>query len=115
MNGEDILIRPLTVLLEIAAVVSGILMLRQFRKNKQLIKARLFLLYDKLNRMTIAVVILIVIGIIFHMVYMVILGNDPNFQTSERYLSLGYVSTATVSVMIFIFLTVYFMLRPVGK
>ena len=111
----DILIRPITALLEIAAVISGILMLSQFRKNKQLIKARLFLLYDKLNKMTIAVVILVLIGIIFHMVYMVILGNDPNFKTVEGYLNLGYVSTATVSVMIFIFMMVYFMLRPVGK
>lgn len=115
MNGEGIIIRSLVALIEIITIVSAILMLSQFKKNKELIKARLFLLYDKLNRMMIIVMVLAVIGMLCHTVYMVILGNDPAFLSAGEYLHVGWISTAVALALIFVFLTVYFMLKPVGK
>ncbi len=91
-------------------VLSG---LEQLRKNKELIKARLFLLYDRIHRLEVALMILLAAGIAVHLGFTA--GWDPNFATWERFLGSGIYAALFYAGAFVVATIIFLILYPVGR
>lgn len=105
--------RLLTLALGAAALLSLALFLSQFRKNKELIKARLFLLFDQIQRIALVVTVLGMVGMAAHLAFAV--TTDPNFGTWERFWASGVYALVVYGAIIAIGLIGVAVLHPVGK
>jgi len=114
MSDESAIIRLIGVVFGFTAAVTLLLMLTQFRKNKQLIKARLFLNYDKINRLSMICGIALAAGLFIQVAY-ISSGLDDNYRSWGPFFSSGVYAVMMYSGIIFISSFVYLMLRPVGK
>ena len=97
-----------------AACASAILFLSGLRKNKELIKAKIFLLYDKVSLLAILGLLLGIVGVLSQMV-IIALGLEDGYLSLESFLGGGFYTMAAHAGIIFVCMTVYSMLRTVGK
>jgi hypothetical protein len=104
--------RWITVPIEIVVIFILILMLSQFRKSKELIKARLFLRYDTTQRMMVGVGIIAMLIIASHSLFL-LTGGDPAFTSWENFFPSGVYVLIINFGIIYVGLTIYFMLRGI--
>ncbi len=105
--------RLLTLAFGAAAILSLALFLAQFRKNKELVKARLFLLFDQIQRISLIVIVLGMAGMAAHLALAV--TTDPNFATWEKFWASGFYAVVTYGVVLAIGLIGFAALYPVGR
>ncbi|MEM3164524.1 MAG: hypothetical protein QXO51_03740 [Halobacteria archaeon] len=105
--------RLLTLALGAAALLSLALFLSQFRKNKELIKARLFLLFDQIQRIALVLTLLGMAGMAAHLAFAG--TTDPNFETWERFWATGVYASVVYGTVLAIGLIGFLALSPVGK
>lgn len=110
--SDGFLYRGVAIFFGVAAILSLLLFLSQFRKNKELIKARLFLMFDRLSRLAILFILFFIVGIGAHIAY-ISTGADDNFVSAERFFRNGIFALAVYLLAIGVGLVMYFMLRPV--
>ncbi|MBI4362169.1 MAG: hypothetical protein HY558_03255 [Euryarchaeota archaeon] len=112
--SEGFLYRGIALAFGLAAIASLVLFLSQFRKSKELIKARLFLMYDRLSRMLILFLLVGVAGIGVHVAY-ITSGADDNFIVPEKFFRSGIYALGVYLAAIGMGLVMYFILRPVDR
>ena len=95
------------------ALLSLALFLTQFRKNKELIKARLFLLFDRIQRIALVLTVLGMAGMAAHLVFAA--TTDPNFETWERFWASGVYASVVYAAVLAIGLIGFAALSPVGR
>lgn len=105
--------RLLTLALGAVAILSLALFLTQFRKNKELIKARLFLLFDQIQRIALLLTLLGMAGMAAHLAFAV--TTDPNFETWEQFWASGVYALVVYAAVLAIGLIGFLVLYPVGK
>lgn len=105
--------RFLTLLLGAASLLSLALFLAQFRKNKELVKARLFLLFDQIQRIALILTVLGMVGMAGHLIF--VATTDPNFETWERFWASGVYASVVYGATLAIGLIGFGALYPVGK
>jgi hypothetical protein len=116
MSSVTLITQVIFAAINLFAVVSLILLLKATRKSKQLIKARLFLQYDKIERMALAGVILFIIVLITHLFYTLLGGFGDDAFASFGSLLRQKIYTFAIYIGIAIAaLTVYRIIRTVGK
>lgn len=105
--------RLLTLAMGAVALLSLALFLSQFRKNKELIKARLFLLFDQIQRIALVLTVLGMVGMAAHLTLAV--TTDPNFGTWEKFWASGFYASVVYGVVLAIGLIGFAALYPVGR
>lgn len=116
MQSVTIITESIFAAINLFAVISLILLLKATRKSKQLIKARLFLQYDKIERMALAGVVIFIVVLITHLFYTLLGGFGDNAFTSFGALLRQKIYTFAIYIGITIAaLTVYRIIRTVGE
>ena len=109
----SLLLKLLTLSVGLITLLSLVLMLSSLRKSKELIKARLFLHYDRLNKLFIYGSLAIVLSIIFHLAFVMLdpeAGKLFNLETGA-FIPYGIYLLAVYIGASYLCMTVYKVLR----
>jgi hypothetical protein len=113
IETEEIL-RALTIILGILVLLSVLLMFSNLRKSKELIKAKLFLHYDKLNRLFVIAGGVIFIFVAFHLYYLLFLSPPGWFSLEPGgFVPYGIYTIAVYGGVTYFCITIWWILKEV--
>lgn len=95
--------------------LSLLLMTKSLTKSKELVKARLFLRYDRINRMVMVGCMLLMIGVVVHISYVLLTPSTWSIfvPVSNGFIPWGILLLAFYGAMTYIGITVSRMLRGI--